>query len=48
MERQLNDKLRIRNEELQDLLEDALTQIQEMREEFTSALDDIEDLLTNI
>lgn len=48
MEKQSNDKLRIRNEELQDLLEDALAQIQEMREEFISALDDIEDLLTNI
>lgn len=34
-------------EELRDLLEDLLTQIQEIREEFTSALDDIEDMITN-
>lgn len=27
------------NRELEDLLEDVLTQIQELREEFTSALD---------
>ena len=35
------------NEELEDLLEDVLTQIQELREEFTSALDDIEDMITS-
>ena len=33
--------------ELEDLLEDILTQIQELREEFTSALDDIEDMITS-
>lgn len=37
-----------RNRELEDLLEDVLTQIQEFREEFTSTLDDIEDMITNI
>ena len=34
-----------RNEELNDLLEDLLTQIQEIREEFTSALDNLEDMI---
>ena len=34
-------------EELRDLLEDLLTQIQDIREEFISALDDIEDMITN-
>lgn len=33
--------------ELEGLLEDVLTQIQELREEFTSALDDIEDRITS-
>ena len=33
------------NEELNDLLEDLLTQIQEIREEFTSALDNLEDMI---
>lgn len=37
-----------RSRELEDLLEDVLTQIQELREEFTSALDDIEDMITGI
>jgi len=36
-----------RSMELEDLLEDILTQIQELREEFTSALDDIEDMITS-
>ena len=36
-----------RSMELEDLLEDILTQIQELREEFISALDDIEDMLTS-
>ena len=36
-----------REEELRDLLEDLLTQIQDIREEFISALDDIEDMITN-
>lgn len=36
-----------RSMELEDLLEDVLTQIQELREEFTSALDDIEDMITS-
>lgn len=37
-----------RSRELEDLLEDVLTQIQELREEFTSALDDIEDMITGV
>lgn len=48
MKKNLNDKLSIQNEELHDLLEDVLTQIQELREGFTSALDDIEDMLTSV
>ncbi len=36
-----------RSRELEDLLEDVLTQIQELREEFISALDDIEDMITD-
>ena len=36
------------NRELEDLLEDVLTQIQELREEFTSALDDIEGRITSM
>ena len=36
------------NRELEDLLEDVLTQIQELREEFTSALDDMEDRITSM
>ena len=38
---------RERSMELEDLLEDVLIQIQELREEFTSALDDIEDIITS-
>ena len=38
---------RERSMELEDLLEDVLIQIQELREEFTSALDDIEDMITS-
>ena len=34
-----------RSEKLEDLLEDLLTQIQEIREEFTSALDNLEDMI---
>ena len=34
--------------ELKALLEDVLTQIQELREEFTSTLDDIEDMITSM
>ena len=34
--------------ELEALLEDVLTQIQELREEFTSTLDDIEDMITSM
>lgn len=36
------------NEELRDLLEDLLGRIQEVREEFTSALDDLEDMITQL
>lgn len=42
------DKLKERNEDLEDLLEDLLTQIQELREEFTSALDEIEDMIISV
>ena len=34
------------NEELSDLLEDLVTRIQEIREEFLSELDDLEDMIT--
>ena len=34
-------------EDMRDLLEDVVTRIQEIREEFLSALDDIEDMITN-
>ncbi len=33
-------------EALTDLLEDLLTRIQEIREEFTSELDELEDMIT--
>lgn len=42
------DKLKERNEDLEDLLEDLLTQIRDLREEFLSALDEIEDMVTNV
>ncbi len=42
------EKLKERNEDLEDLLEDLLTQIQELREEFTSALDEIEDMIISV
>lgn len=45
MGRQQDNRIRRRNEELNDLLEDLLTQIQEIREEFTSALDNLEDMI---
>lgn len=35
------------NEELRDLLEDVLTQIQEIRDEFNSALDSLADMITD-
>ena len=44
MGRQKDDRVTRRNEELNDLLEYLLTQIQEIREEFTSALDNLEDM----
>lgn len=34
------------NEELSDLLEDLVTRIQDIREEFLSELDDLEDMIT--
>ena len=34
-------------EECNEMLEDVLTQIQDFREEFTSTLDDIEDMITS-
>lgn len=34
-------------EEYNEMLEDVLTQIQDFREEFTSTLDDIEDMITS-
>lgn len=48
MKKNLNYNHSIKNEELHDLLEDVLTQIQELREEFTSAINDIEDMLTSV
>ena len=33
------------NEELSDLLEDLMTRIQEIREEMTAELDDLEDMI---
>ena len=46
MERQPDNRLKKRNEELNDLLEDLLTRIEEIREEFTTALDNLEDMIT--
>ena len=34
------------NEELSDLLEDLMTRIQEIREEMTAELDDLEDMIS--
>ena len=45
MGNQQDNRIIRRNEELNDLLEDLLTQIQEIREEFTSALDNLEDMI---
>lgn len=45
MGKQQDNRIKKRNEELNDLLEDLLTQIQEIREEFTSALDNLEDMI---
>ncbi len=45
MGRKQDNRITRRNEELNDLLEDLLTQIQEIREEFTSALDNLEDMI---
>ena len=39
------DTLEEQNQDMKDLLEDLLTQIQELREEFTNALDDLEDMV---
>ncbi len=35
-------------EEMKDLLEDLSTQIQEIREEFISALDNLEDMIAEV
>ena len=35
------------SEDMRELLEDVVTRIQEIREEFLSALDDIEDMITD-
>ena len=48
MEKQWKNALAERNEELMELMEDLLTQVQEIREEFTSALDNLEDMITDI
>lgn len=45
MGKQQDNRITRRNEELNDLLEDLLTQIQEIREEFTLALDNLEDMI---
>lgn len=34
-------------EEYNEILEDVITQIQDLREEFTSTIDDIEDMITS-
>ncbi len=39
------ERLAAENEQLKDLLSDLLTKVQEMQEEFTSALDDLEDMI---
>lgn len=41
------ERLAAENEQLRDLLSDLLTRVQEMQEEFTSALDDLEDMITD-
>lgn len=46
MGKQKNDKLKERNEELTDLLEDLIMQIQEIREEIIESLDNLEDMIT--
>ena len=48
MEKLHQDTLKERNEDLEDLLEDLLIQIQELREEFTSALDEITDMIASV
>lgn len=45
MNRNRNGCAERRNEELNDILEDLLTRIQEIRDEFTAALDDVEDMI---
>lgn len=42
------DRLEQDYEEMKDILEDLSTQIQEIREEFTSALDNLEDMIAEI
>lgn len=39
------ENLVIEKEELTDLLEDILTKLQEIKEEFTSELEDLEDMI---
>ncbi len=39
------ERLAAENGQLKDLLSDLLTKVQEMQEEFTSALDDLEDMI---
>lgn len=41
------ERLAAENERLKDLLSDLLTKVQEMQEEFSSALDDLEDMITD-
>ncbi len=48
MKKQPKDNLKERNGEQRDLLEDLLTQIQEIREEFTTSLDNLEDMITEV
>ncbi len=42
------DKLEQNYEEMKDFLEDLSTQIQEIREEFISALDNLEDMIAEV
>lgn len=41
------ERLVAENEQLRDLLSDLLTKVQEMQEEFTSALCDLEDMIAD-
>lgn len=44
----LNERRERKYEEMRDLLEDLSTQIEEIREEFLSAIDDLEDKIADV